>query len=236
MVSLIRSILFYLFLIVMSIVASVVLVITAPFAPRNFRFSFVRFCNLAVINALRWLCGVRFQITGEEHINPQQAMVIASNHQGDWETFYLLTLGVPVSTVLKKELLHIPFFGWALAMLNPIAIDRKQKTNALKQLALQGCERLSHGISVLIFPEGTRHKPGRLGPCNKGAAMLANKAGVPILPIVQNSGHLSPAKSWVKRAGVVSVRIGEPIVADTSQELHAQMVTWLETNLAEIEY
>jgi len=234
-VSLVRSVWFYLYLILISIVASTILVVTAPVVPRNFRFAFVRYCNLSIIYAMRWLCGIRFEIEGEEHINRQQAMVIASNHQGDWETFYLLTLGVPVSTVLKKELLRIPFFGWVLAMLNPIAIDRKQKTNALKQLAEQGCERLRNGISVLIFPEGTRHKPGVLGPCNKGAAMLANKASVPILPIVQNSGHLSPPKSWIKHPGVVRVRIGPPIMADCSKELHAQMVAWLESNLAAIE-
>jgi 1-acyl-sn-glycerol-3-phosphate acyltransferase len=227
--------LFYLYLLLISMVASTVLVVTAPLVRRHFRFAFVRYCNLSIIYAMRWLCGVRFCIEGKEHIDRQQAMVIASNHQGDWETFYLLTIGVPVSTVLKKELLRIPFFGWALAMLNPIAIDRKQKTNALKQLAEQGCERLRNGISVLIFPEGTRHKPGTLGPCNKGAAMLAKKAGVPILPVVQNSGHLSPPKSWVKRSGVVRVRIGAPIVADCSKQLHAQMVAWLKTNLADIE-
>ena len=230
-----RSILFYLYLILISIVVSTILVVSAPVVRRHLRFAFVRYCNLSIIYAMRWLCGIRFEIEGKQHIDRQQAMVVASNHQGDWETFYLLTLGVPVSTVLKKELLYIPFFGWALAMLNPIAIDRKQKTNALKQLAEQGCERLRNGISVLIFPEGTRHRPGVLGPCNKGAAMLANKAGVPILPIVQNSGHLSPPKSWIKHPGVVRVRIGRPLAADCSKQLHVQMVAWLESNLADIE-
>lgn len=235
MMAAIRSILFYLYLVLISILASTLLVVTAPVVKRHYRFVFVRFCNLSIIYAMRWLCGIRFQIEGKEHLDRKQAMVVACNHQGDWETFYLLTMGIPISTVLKKELLKIPFFGWALAMLNPIAIDRNKKTNALKQLAEQGCERLHNGISVLIFPEGTRTMPGPLGPCTKGAAMLANKAGAPILPIVQNSGHLSPPKSWVKRPGLVRVRIGAPIVADSSKQLHAEMVTWLETNLADID-
>ncbi len=231
----IRSVLFYLFLLLVSMFASTVLVLTAPVVNRHYRFVFVRYCNLSVIYAMRWICGVRFQIDGKQNLDRQQAMVVAANHQGDWETFYLLTMGIPVSTVLKKELLKIPFFGWALAMLNPIAIDRKQKTNALKQLAEQGVERLQNGISVLIFPEGTRTEPGPLGACTKGAAMLANKAGVPILPIVQNSGHLSPPRSWIKRSGLVKVRIGEPIRADSSKELHNQMVDWLTLNLADID-
>ena len=233
--SAIRSSLFYIYLVFISIVASALLVLTAPVVGRHYRFVFVRFCNLSIIYAMRWLCGIRFQVEGRQHLDKKQAMVVASNHQGDWETFYLLTMGIPVSTVLKKELLYIPFFGWALAMLNPIAIDRKKKSNALKQLAEQGCERLHNGISVLIFPEGTRIRPGRLGPCTKGAAMLASKAGVPILPVVQNSGYLSPPKSWIKNPGLVTVRIGQPIVADTSKQMHEKMVSWLELNLAEIE-
>lgn len=231
----IRSVLFYLFLLLVSIFASTLLVLTAPVVNRHYRFVFVRYCNLSVIYAMRWICGVRFKVEGKEHLDRSQAMVVAANHQGDWETFYLLTMGIPVSTVLKKELLKIPFFGWALAMLNPIAIDRKQKANALKQLAEQGVERLENGISVLIFPEGTRTLPGPLGPCTKGASMLANKAGVPILPIVQNSGHVSPPRSWVKNSGLVKVRIGAPIVAGSSKELHNQMVDWLETNLDDID-
>ena len=147
----------------------------------------------------------------------------------------MLTIGLPVSTVLKRELLYIPFFGWALAMLNPIAIDRKRKTNALKQLSQQGCERLNAGISVVIFPEGTRCPPRALGPCTKGAAMLAHQAGVSILPIVQNSGHLSTPRQWLKLAGKVEVRIGQPISADVpTKEMHAQMVSWMTENLAKI--
>ncbi len=180
-------------------------------------------------------CGVSFEITGLDNIPKDQPLVVACNHQGDWETFYLLTMGLPVSTVLKRELLYIPFFGWALAMLNPIAIDRKRKTSALKQLSQQGCERLNAGISVVIFPEGTRCPPGPLGPCTKGAAMLAHQAGVPILPIVQNSGLLSPPHQWLKHPGKVQVRIGEPISADVpTKQMHATMVGWMTANLADI--
>jgi 1-acyl-sn-glycerol-3-phosphate acyltransferase len=180
-------------------------------------------------------CGVSYEIKGLDNIPKDQPVVVSCNHQSDWETFFLLTMGLPVSTVLKRELLYIPFFGWALAMLSPIAIDRKRKTNALKQLSQQGCERLNAGISVVIFPEGTRCPPGQLGPCTKGAAMLAHQAGVPILPIVQNSGRLSPPHKWYKHAGKVEVRIGQPISADVpTKEMHAQMVDWMAQNLEEI--
>ena len=230
-----RAVLFYLGLGVISIAASMLLVMTSPIVKRRLRFKFVSYCNRTVLQWMKITCGVSFEITGLHNIPKNQPLVVACNHQGDWETFYLLTMGLPVSTVLKRELLYIPFFGWALAMLNPIAIDRKRKTNALKQLSQQGCERLNAGISVVIFPEGTRRPPGSLGPCTKGAAMLAHQAGVPILPIVQNSGRLSPPHKWIKHAGKVNVRIGQPISADVStKQMHAQMVDWMTENLAQI--
>lgn len=227
--------LFYIGLGVISIVASTLLVVTSPVVKRHFRFKFVGYCNRTVLHWMKITCGVTFEIKGLNNIPKDQPLVVACNHQGDWETFYLLTMGLPVSTVLKRELLYIPFFGWALAMLNPIAIDRKRKTNALKQLSQQGCERLNAGISVVIFPEGTRCPPGRLGSCTKGAAMLAHQAGVPILPIVQNSGRLSTPRKWLKQAGKVEVRIGQPISPDApTKEMHEQMVGWMTENLAEI--
>lgn len=208
---------------------------TSPVVKRRLRFKFVSYCNRAVLQWMHITCGVSYEIKGLDNIPKDQPVVVACNHQGDWETFYLLTMGLPVSTVLKRELLYIPFFGWALAMLSPIAIDRKRKTNALKQLSQQGCERLNAGISVVIFPEGTRCPPGQLGPCTKGAAMLAHQAGVPILPIVQNSGRLSPPHKWRKYAGKVEVRIGQPISADVpTKEMHTQMVGWMTQNLEEI--
>lgn len=209
--------------------------VTSPLVKRRLRFKFVGYCNRCVLQWMNITCGVSFDIKGLDNIPKDQPLVVACNHQSDWETFYLLTMGLPVSTVLKRELLYIPFFGWALAMLNPIAIDRKRKTNALKQLSQQGCERLNAGISVVIFPEGTRCPPGRLGSCTKGAAMLAHQAGVPILPIVQNSGRLSTPRKWLKQAGKVEVRIGQPISPDApTKEMHEQMVGWMTENLAEI--
>ena len=220
---------------IISIIASTLLVTTSPVVKRRFRFKFVSYCNRAVLQWMKITCGVTFEINGLHHIPKNQPLEVACNHQSDWETFFLLTIGLPVSTVLKRELLYIPFFGWALAMLNPIAIDRKRKTNALKQLSQQGCERLNAGISVVIFPEGTRCPPGALGPCTKGAAMLAHQAGVPILPIVQNSGHLSSPRKWLKPAGKIEVRIGQPISADVpTKEMHAQMVSWMTENLSKI--
>lgn len=231
----VRAVLFYIGLSAISIVTSTLLVVTSPLVKRRLRFKFVSYCNRSVLHWMKLTCGISYEIKGLDNIPKNQPVIVACNHQGDWETFYLLTMGLPVSTVLKRELLFIPFFGWALAMLNPIAIDRKRKTNALKQLSQQGCERLNAGISVVIFPEGTRRPPGPLGPCTKGAAMLAHQAGVPILPIVQNSGRLSPAHKWLKHAGKVEVRIGEPISADApTKQMHAKMVAWMTQNLAEI--
>ncbi len=231
----IRTIVFYVYLVVVCILGAFVLVLIAPLLPYRSRFSFVKGCNLSIIHAMRIICGIRFNVEGREYLQSRGPFVIASNHQGDWETFFLLTLGLPISTVLKKELLYIPFFGWALARLNPIAIDRNKRTNALKQVVQKGSEHIGVGRSVLIFPEGTRTKPGALGKCTKGAAMLASKAEVAILPVVQNSGYVSSPQSWVKRAGTVKVRIGAPITADSTAALHEKMVEWLDENLTALD-
>ena len=230
-----RTVIFYVLLACVCIIGSLLILLAATFLPFRYRFRLVKYCNSLVIIAMRYICGIDFQVQGIEHIDRTQPMVVVSNHQSDWETFYLLTVGVPLSTVLKKELLKIPFFGWALALLSPIAINRSNKSGALKQLVSQGCQHLKNGVSVLIFPEGTRVSPGQLGPCNKGAALLASKAQVPILPVVQNSGHLCSPKRFVKKKGLVRVRFGEPIAVEKTQYMHDKMESWLAENLQDID-
>ncbi len=160
-----------------------------------------------------WLkvsCGIRYRVEGTENIIPAPAVVV-SNHQSAWETFMIQRHFDPLCPVLKKELTQIPFFGWALRLVNPIAIDRSRKQNALKQVINQGVDRLQHGHYVMIFPEGTRVAPGQVVPHFSGGSLLAIKAKVPISPIVHNAGQFWPARRLEKYPGVITLKIGAAI-------------------------
>jgi 1-acyl-sn-glycerol-3-phosphate acyltransferase len=212
----------------------------APFAtvllPKNARQPVLNLHNKGLLYAFRILCGVKVEIIGREHIDKSRPVVLVANHQSEWETYVLQVLMAPVSTVLKKELLAVPFFGWGLRMVQPIAIDRSQKTNALKQIISQGKERLEDGRSVLIFPEGTRIAPNEEEAFNKGAAMLATSSNVPILPVVHNAGYTWPGRRWRKFPGSIRVVIGPVIESEgkKTSALHDEMNTWMRTEMAKL--
>jgi 1-acyl-sn-glycerol-3-phosphate acyltransferase len=113
--------------------------------------------------------------------------------------------------VLKRELLWIPFFGWGLALMSPIAIDRSRGAAALRAIARRGRERLAQGFWVIVFPEGTRVAPGERRPYQLGGAWLAAASGAPVVPVAHNAGLLWPRNAFIKRPGTVTVRIGPPI-------------------------
>ena len=164
------------------------------------------------------------------------AYVAISNHQSEWETIYFQLLIQPQVVVLKQELLKIPFFGWALALLEPIALDRSKRRGALKQLLDQGKAKLSAGVPILIFPQGTRLPVGELGRWNKGGAMLAVSSEVPLVAIAHNAGRFWPGKGFIKHPGTVDVLISKPIETTerTVEEVHKDSVDWLEESLTRI--
>ncbi|MBD1552887.1 lysophospholipid acyltransferase family protein [Pseudomonas typographi] len=185
----------------------------APFMsfPRRYRFINGYWCRFAI-----WLAGavlgLKVRIRGAENV-PAQPCVIVSNHQSTWETFFLSAYFQPMSQVLKKELLYVPFFGWAMAMLRPIAIDRDNPKEALKRVASEGNKLLKDGVWVLIFPEGTRVPYGQIGKFTRSGAALAAHANLPVLPIAHNAGKFWPRKGWGKYAGTIDVVIGAPLYA-----------------------
>lgn len=189
-------------------------------------------CQLTVWWA-RITCGIRYEISGVENI-PTTPCVVLSKHQSAWETLFLQTWLQPATTVAKRELLRIPFFGWGMALMKPIAINRARPAQALKQVLSQGLQRLREGYSVIIFPEGTRTLPGEQREYSASGAMLAVKAGVPVLPVALNSGDCWPRGTLIKRPGVIRVVIGTPIAAGTlaARELNAQVRDWIETTVA----
>ncbi|TBR40806.1 1-acyl-sn-glycerol-3-phosphate acyltransferase [Marinomonas agarivorans] len=192
--------------------------------------------NAILLFLFRIFCGVKIDVKGRENLVKGKTYVIVANHQSEWETYFIQVLVTPLSTVLKKELLSVPFFGWGLRMVQPIAIDRQQKTNALKQIMKQGKERLLGGRSVVIFPEGTRVAEGEKKQFNKGAAMLATSANKPILPIVHNAGRVWPGKKWLKKPGVIQVVIGEPIEVGekNTNEVHDEMEVWMRNEMKKV--
>lgn len=227
-----KSVLFFLLYNLMGIVHSLVSLIVAPFQTFEQRFRFVNHWTRASLWLLRHLNGVRIEVVGAENVPRDQSVVIMSNHQSQLETFYLQLLIAPQATILKRELLWVPFFGWALALLKPIAINRKQRAGALKTVVRVGSDRLKNGINVVIFPEGTRQPPGTVGIFNAGGAMLASQSGSAILPVVHNSGDCWPARSIKRYPGTVRFIIGAPIdpAGKSTKQLNNEASEWIRAN------
>ena len=237
-----RACVFYVGFYAATIVVSCVCMLLAPLllsplVSYNTRFKVITSANYFYNAWLRLCCGVKVKVEGKENLPTSGAYVVVANHQSEWETLFLQTLVRPQSAVLKKELLKIPFFGWALAMLRPIALDRSQRRGALKQLLSQGKDRLLSGIPVLIFPQGTRVEKGKIGKFNKGGAMLAASAKVQVVPMVHDAAYCWPGKSFIKTPGTVTLRIGKPIDTDglSVDEVHELSKTWLVENMQSLD-
>lgn len=220
----------------LTIIYAIPCLIIGPLLPFRARFVFLTGINYFYIFWLRVTCGVKTDVEGLENLPKDQPYVAISNHQSEWETLYFQLVFRPQAVVLKKELLKIPFFGWALGLLKPIALDRSLRREAIKQLLRQGSERLAEGIPILIFPQGTRVAVGQMGRFNKGGAMLAVKNKVPIVPVVHNAGHCWPGQSFVKYPGTVKLVIGKPIQTEgrTVDDVHGEVEAWLVEQMARI--
>lgn len=230
-----RSLVFYLGYFSAMLLCGVLFLPLAPFLPLAGRYRLLNLYNYFLIFWFRVACNVRYDIQGREHI-PVGPCVIQANHQCEWETVFLQVMKPPVCTVLKQELLRIPIFGWGLRLLRPIGLDRSKPARAMKQVLTQGVARLQSGLSVLIFPEGTRVDPGQRKRYNKSGTVIACRAGVPVLPVAHNAGERWPGRYWIKRPGVLRVRIGAPIPTEgrTPDEVLAEVERWIETTLEEI--
>ena len=180
----------------------------------------------------RFICGVRYQIRGKENL-PSAPCIVLSKHQSAWETLAYQEIFPPQVWVLKKELLRIPFFGWGLAMLSPIAIDRCSGTSALNQILEQGKDRLDRGFWVVVFPEGTRIPPGSSGKYQIGGAWLAAGTGIPVIPVAHNAGELWVKNIFFKHPGLITVSIGAPIdpTGLSAQEINQRVQSWIENEM-----
>lgn len=217
--------------ILLGIVAGVV----GWFLPSRRAYRFGYWWCLINVYAARWICGLSWRIHGVETI-PARGVVFLAKHQSIWETMALVVLLPEHVHVLKRELFRVPFFGWGLAALRPIAIDRSAGRTAVEQLLSQGRSQLEAGRSVMIFPEGTRVRPGETARYRAGGAILAVETRAPIVPIAHNAGELWSRDTRLPRAGVVDIIVGQPIdpAARTPEVLNEAVRTWIEARMAEL--
>ena len=179
--------------------------------------------------------GIHYEIQGREHIAQDPAIYLVK-HQSAWETVGLQIWTPPAVFVLKRELLYIPFFGWALWGLRMIWIDRSAGKSALAKIVTQGKQRLRDGLSIIIFPEGTRVAPGKMGKFKAGGAHLASQTGAPVIPVAHNAGELWPRNAFVKRPGKITVRFGPAIdpAGLSEAELNQRVESWIRNAMGEL--
>jgi 1-acyl-sn-glycerol-3-phosphate acyltransferase len=227
-VTLLRSVLFAAALLLVTPVYALVALATFPL-PRMARYWIISGWSRLVIRLSRILLGIDWRVEGRENL-PGRPAVILSKHQSAWETMAFQLIFPPQVHVLKRELLWIPFFGWGLALMSPIAIDRSRGVAALRAIARRGRERLEQGFWVIVFPEGTRVAPGERREYQLGGAWLAAAAAAPVVPVAHNAGLLWPRNAFLKRPGTVTVRIGPAI--DTAQRdpktINSMAEQWIE--------
>lgn len=209
-VSWVRASLYYTFLTVTVIPYAFLCIVWAP-APLSWRYKLTMGWPRLAIWGAKVFCGVRWQFKGWENL-PQGPAIILSKHQSAWETLFLVShLPKQVCFVYKKELHKVPFFGWGLALLDMIPIDRAKGKEAFEQMVQVGQQRLNQGRWPILFPEGTRVAPGLMGRFKIGGALLATRTGVPVVPIAHNAGEYWPRNSFLKKSGLITVSIGKPI-------------------------
>ncbi len=224
----IRSLLFYLGQIVSTLIFAPVGVIAFPL---NFNTRYFLITRWSVFNLwwLRICCGVKHVIIGNENI-PDTPCIVMCKHQSAFETIALQLIFMPQVWILKRELLKIPVYGWGLASMQPIAIDRDSAIKSFRQIVEQGCSRLKQKLWVIIFPEGTRVAAGEKGTYLPGGGMLAEKSGADVVPIAHNAGYLWPRNSLIKKPGTVTFVIGPAIKSKgkTAKQITEEVEAWIE--------
>ena len=229
-----RSLLFYTGMAISTMIWGPVVLLTIPF-PLRFRYQVSQVWSRFNVWWLKKTCQTGYCLSGLECL-PSTPAIVMAKHQSTWETLFLHQFLPPMAIVLKRELLWFPVFGWALALINPISIDRKTSRLAIKQLLQKGQDHLDKGQWVLIFPEGTRIDPGKKIPYGVGGALLAAHSGYPILPVAHNAGEYWPRRSFVKQPGTIQLVFGELIESAgySARELNILTEDWIEDTMKRI--
>ncbi len=211
----IRSILFHIGLVLVTIVYGIIAPIISPLVSINTRYRMGAWWCSIILKWLSFSCNVEIKIIGRENIpkNGHPAIIMA-NHQSSPETFLCQSIFHPAVPILKREIFKIPFFGWAAWAAKPIGIDRDKPRQALQQMMSMGQARLSGGTNVFIFPEGTRTNYPEVGKFARGGAQLAQAAKVSVIPVAHNAGAIWPTNTKLKKSGSLTFIIGKPIPYD----------------------
>jgi 1-acyl-sn-glycerol-3-phosphate acyltransferase len=223
-----RSVLFAIALTIVTPPYALIALASAPL-PRMMRYRIISGWSRLIVWLARVILGIAWRVEGRENL-PSRPAVILAKHQSAWETLAFQHIFPPQVHVLKRELLWIPFFGWGLALMSPIAIDRRRGVAALRSIARRGQKRLEQGFWVVVFPEGTRVAPGESRDYQPGGAWLAAASGAPVVPVAHNAGLYWPRNAFLKRAGTVTIRIGPSIDSTKCDPLtiNAMAKEWIE--------
>lgn len=232
---LLRSLLFLLSLVILTPPYSLIALLTFPL-PLMARYHVISFWSRIVLWLLRVLCNIRYEVRGRENM-PSTPSIILSKHQSAFETIAFQQIFPPQTWVMKRSLLLVPFLGWGLAMLRPIAIDREAGRAALKQVTEQGRDRLQRGFWIVIFPEGTRVAPGKVGRYGIGGAWLATHTGTTVVPVAHNAGEFWARNAWRKLPGTITLSIGPPMdpAGMKPAELNDKVQAWIEGEMLKIQ-
>ncbi len=213
---------------------SLLILLLYPFCSTKYIQRLAAAWIMFILRSLRVICGISWKIEGIENL-PNKPFILVSNHQSAWESFFLQTLRIPSASIIKKDLLYIPFFGWALACTKPIHLRRKNKIRSLKKVISSGTKKLNNGFSIIIFPEGTRAKPHEgLNKFSNSCGLLSVNNKVPIIPVCHNSGLYWKNKHFNKHPGQVILRIGNEMYGKDPKELTNRAFKWIEDNFNEI--
>ncbi|TAL88216.1 MAG: 1-acyl-sn-glycerol-3-phosphate acyltransferase [Candidimonas sp.] len=235
LLNIIRSTLYMVFLIVTVIPYAIFCSLCAPL-PLSWRYAITIGWPKIALWGARWFLGIRYEVRGAEKLptDAYSPLIILSKHQSAWETlFFAACMPRDVVFVYKKELHRVPFFGWGLALLSMIPIDRRRGREAFAQVVAIGRQRLAEGRWPVLFPEGTRVSPGQIGRYKMGGALLACKTGTRVIPVAHNAGERWPRQAFIKTPGLVTVSFGPLIdpTGATAREINARAQEWIETEM-----
>ncbi len=233
---LIRSILFFILLLIITVLYALPIITIGMLLPFRPRCQMANAWGKACLWLLKVTCNLKYEIKGWENL-PEHSAIIMSKHQSAWETIAMRGVFPPEQAwILKRELMWIPFFGWALAAVGSISINRSSGRAAMRQVITKGTEKLNMGRLVMIFPEGTRVAPGERKKYGLGGAILAEKSGYPIIPVAHNAGVFWRRRGVEKYPGTVQMVIGEAIdpKGKSANEIIAEVEEWIESTVADL--
>lgn len=230
-----RSLVFTAFMFAWTFAYAVFFVLVSWLFPVATRYRLAAWYAARLLGGLRLICRLDYEVTGFENI-PDEPHVVLWKHSSAWETFAQFLIGPPKVLVLKRELIFIPFFGWGLAQLRSIAIDRRAGASAVTQVIGQGTARLKEGLSILVYPEGTRVPAGETRKFGVSGALLASRAGCLVVPVTHDAGYYWPRRGLLKKPGTIRVVIGRPIPAAgrEAREINAEAQDAIVTTLEQI--